>query len=872
MTYKRVQKSSSWTPQTQAKASRFAPPPMTVQAKQPVDEHQSESQMPSYTPLPADYVHPLMRSLNSAEPMQERAEALQSESESTVEDNIQMSAEAEAIQRQQELEDEGEEKLSVQTKLTIGQPGDKYEQEADQMAAQIVQQINAPSPQSSGQSNPVQRQEMPPEEDELQMKPMVQRLQASGGTVTQDVEASIQGARGSGQPLADSIRVPMEGAFGADFSSVKVHTDSQSDQLNQSIQAKAFTTGQDIFFRQGAYEPGNREGQELIAHELTHVVQQSGGTLSGAVQGRLIQRTPDDLWNAVNSEQDVDTISQEKAKEILKNDFYSNWFLVRDYLVEGKWKGKEQAEIERKQPWFKKLMRESFIKLRQTETDKLLTHIRDNELATGEFENLEPEDRLKWSSAGSETLTSDIDVNLKGAGSIAAVTLFNQLFKTELKWPNEPGTVFDVNVYAQDFMEKKPFTLDKNENENTAKIIPQQEVELKGDVFTKFAADQDMWSILKMRIHMTQEEWEQYQTSIVGDSLKPYDEGAQYQEGMDVETYHKQQKLRIRFAEAEGYYNEYQCLLQEKILQINTSTDEVYVTLRKNLEAGKQYLSKHQAADTKKMAAANLIYQEQLDEVAAIRLYLQDLKDSSKSKNTIALQKEIDQYSVRLKTALSHSIVYANEAYFTQGAVHFSVIGQQIGNSIKKDKKFDKVELQLSDEEYLHSFREQVGDTLKVLHEYSEAEIWKAAYKAGKYIDRMLKSAAPLVGSSQVARFNDLSEVGSIAIALKDEGANSETQQSRLNPVAGVMADSVSGFRNLILQFGVDVEKTYQNNQEAKKAAEKNKVEEQPNLDEIQRPKADSNNSVGAEMQQNIEQAEDKFAGLVELARQMWGI
>ncbi|HEY9298721.1 MAG TPA: hypothetical protein VIQ31_20655, partial [Phormidium sp.] len=296
------------------------------------------------------------------------------------------------------------------------------------------------------------------------------------------------------------------------------------------------------------------------------------------------------------------------------------------------------------------------------------------------------------------------------------------------------------------------------------------------------------------------------------------------------------------------------------------------VTLRKNLEAGKQYLSKHQAADTKKMAAANLIYQEQLDEVAAIRLYLQDLKDSSKSKNTIALQKEIDQYSVRLKTALSHSIVYANEAYFTQGAVHFSVIGQQIGNSIKKDKGFDKVELQLSDEEYLHSFREQVGDTLKVLHEYSEAEIWKAAYKAGKYIDRMLKSAAPLVGSSTVNWFNRLSEGGSIAIALKDEGANSETQQSRLNPVAGVMADSVSGFRNLILQFGVDVEKTYQNNQEAKKAAEKNKVEEQPNFDEIQRPKVDSSNPVGAEMQQNIDQVEDKFAALVELARQMWGM
>nr|MCM0593799.1 DUF4157 domain-containing protein [Gloeotrichia echinulata DEX184] len=68
-------------------------------------------------------------------------------------------------------------------------------------------------------------------------------------------------------------------AFGADFSGVKVHTDGQSDQLNRSIQARAFTTGQDVFFRQGEYNPGSRGGQELIAHELTHVVQQNGGAV-----------------------------------------------------------------------------------------------------------------------------------------------------------------------------------------------------------------------------------------------------------------------------------------------------------------------------------------------------------------------------------------------------------------------------------------------------------------------------------------------------------------------------------------------------------------------------------------------------------------
>ncbi len=105
---------------------------------------------------------------------------------------------------------------------------------------------------------------------------MVQRQSNGGMTAASDLEASINQARGGGQPLADNIQEPMEQAFGADFSGVKVHTDAKSDQLNQSIQARAFTTGPDVFFRQGEYNPGSKSGQELLAHELTHVVQQNG--------------------------------------------------------------------------------------------------------------------------------------------------------------------------------------------------------------------------------------------------------------------------------------------------------------------------------------------------------------------------------------------------------------------------------------------------------------------------------------------------------------------------------------------------------------------------------------------------------------------
>ena len=213
----------------------------------------------------------------------------------------------------------------IQTKLTIGQPGDKYEQEADQVASQVVQQINSPVPVQSAQGQTVQREDATPfeeeqvqaksisdtiqreelpEEEELQMSPMLQRQGQGGMAATPDLETSINQARGGGMPLAENLQRSMGKAMGADFSGVKVHTDSQSDQLNKSIQAKAFTTGQDVFFRQGSYEPSSRGGQELIAHELTHVVQQTG-TIQRYHTKHKDFRTSDDGQIAVHQKNSV---------------------------------------------------------------------------------------------------------------------------------------------------------------------------------------------------------------------------------------------------------------------------------------------------------------------------------------------------------------------------------------------------------------------------------------------------------------------------------------------------------------------------------------------------------------------------------------
>jgi Domain of unknown function (DUF4157) len=118
--------------------------------------------------------------------------------------------------------------------------------------------------------------------------------------VAPEVEAGIEQVRGSGQPLDRAIQRQMESAFGTNFSGVRVHTDSGADTLNHALNARAFTTGQDIFFRQGEYNPGTSSGKELLAHELTHVVQQTGG-----IQAKLAVGQPNDVY-----EQEADQVAQ----------------------------------------------------------------------------------------------------------------------------------------------------------------------------------------------------------------------------------------------------------------------------------------------------------------------------------------------------------------------------------------------------------------------------------------------------------------------------------------------------------------------------------------------------------------------------------
>jgi hypothetical protein len=173
----------------------------------------------------------------------------------------------------------------LQAKLTIGQPNDKYEQEADHVADRVIS-MSEPKLQrqvgvdGSGEENIaaspladqitplVQMQEETPDEE------LVQAKIDPGGSNRMGLQEQLEHSHGFGSPLSNSTKAEMETHLESDLSGVRIHTDSASVQMNKEIGAQAFTHGSNIYFNEGKYNPDSVSGKHLLAHELTHTVQQ----------------------------------------------------------------------------------------------------------------------------------------------------------------------------------------------------------------------------------------------------------------------------------------------------------------------------------------------------------------------------------------------------------------------------------------------------------------------------------------------------------------------------------------------------------------------------------------------------------------------
>jgi len=168
---------------------------------------------------------------------------------------------------------------NIQTKLTVNQPGDVHEQEADRVAEQVLRMPDTESLHSGELNrktleNNEELSRQPMDEDEITL----QAKESAGQTpqVTPELQTRINSIRDGGQPLPKSTRAFMEPRFGHDFSKVRIHTDNRADESAHAVNALAYTVGRDVVFDAGQYQPATSEGKRLLAHELTHVLQQTG--------------------------------------------------------------------------------------------------------------------------------------------------------------------------------------------------------------------------------------------------------------------------------------------------------------------------------------------------------------------------------------------------------------------------------------------------------------------------------------------------------------------------------------------------------------------------------------------------------------------
>jgi len=214
----------------------------------------------------------------------------------------------------------------IQPSLKIGQPGDKYEKEAESVANHVVMSPSnaAPAFAMSPSSVSVATLQMQAEEEEetLQMMPLpennslfqlncmqeqedtvqlspdfsktIQRQEEEKGaiqlspdgapTASPQVSSQISQSKGSGKSLPTPVQAEMGQKIGADFSRVNIHTGSQATEMSNELGAQAFTHGSDIYFNEGKYQPETADGKHLLAHELTHTVQQGSAEIQPMIQ------------------------------------------------------------------------------------------------------------------------------------------------------------------------------------------------------------------------------------------------------------------------------------------------------------------------------------------------------------------------------------------------------------------------------------------------------------------------------------------------------------------------------------------------------------------------------------------------------------
>lgn len=417
---------------------------------------------------------------------------------------------------------------------------------------------------------------------------------------------------------------------------------------------------------------------------------------------------------------------------------------------------------------------------------------------------------LPSKGGGSDTLTSDIDVNLKGTHTEEAVKVFNRLFKED-GWKYESGVVYDVNVYAVDFMHQFG-----GEIVREAVGLPEQSVTVKegargifsqggfadrnSEVAKADRQEQEEWALVKLRLYMTVQQWDNYckQSKLSPKTVKGVE--SKYSDYLKTIGNRMYKINHLKGASIKQKH-----LNESGINAINDTADivtKVKSTIDRRDGDNHEELQDVRSEELK-MRASNRLYENKLGEVGNLRqqseynnlLGLANLPFFEEESNT-----ELEKKIKVIRSRVSEAALYANEAYVTDAAVYHAVVGLQGGKQIQQTKA-----------ELMNVVTENLADALKEIARHGSS-LGEAAYKAGKYYMRMT-DAAKNMELGGVPGVQPLYNAGyEISVRYKNESrlTEEEKQQKSSEYITNRLhINSVDALKNMIIEVATEIRKKF---------------------------------------------------------------
>lgn len=431
---------------------------------------------------------------------------------------------------------------------------------------------------------------------------------------------------------------------------------------------------------------------------------------------------------------------------ILLGAFEGDWFKAKSALVFDKWPGEKRPKFSHEYALklmtalteYRGAVHKTVMPLAQKqvklELRKRATQLKGNQKLGAALTKEQKVPGVKQveykGSVGADTVTSDVDVSTGGINSELAVRAYNEAFRSFMGTGFDPGTVFDLNVYAKDFIHG--FT----DNADKTVITPKGENAEKPDAAQAADRDreQDIWSLVHVARYLPLDaDWGAYVTESVAGL--PEDRAADQRD-----------RLKTARRRAQGFEWRLLSMMEE----LATSLD---LGLGKASE-WEPHDDAHFKEGALRMRAANKIYEDKLLQVKELRLQIDAVRAGIQARTAPAgSEEQLRGLIARLDGELSMAQLYANEVYGSGGGTVHAVMGMQMPKKLSKDRG-KTVTANIPKQQWYAAFTDNLGDVLKDYEHYGtasghgEPDYWYAAFKMGKYANRMVDAVKHLADGS----------------------------------------------------------------------------------------------------------------------------